>query len=182
MRGARCGPHPALRIGIPEIDKLQPCDPEILDAFIRSVEQLRARGQNVERFDLPQELSEYQALNGRIVAYEAYRHHKVIVEDGATPIDPFVRQRVLAGATIDDVEYAGLKERLHAIIADFRTRLGHFDLMAMPGTPLPAIPVSEVDDTAIPMSRYTRIGNCLGFCGISIPNGFTSAGLPRASN
>ncbi len=38
--------------------------------------------------------------------------------------------------------------------------------------------MSEVDDTAIPMSRYTRIGNCLDLCGISIPNGATRAGLP----
>jgi Asp-tRNA(Asn)/Glu-tRNA(Gln) amidotransferase A subunit family amidase len=79
---------------------------------------------------------------------------------------------------MDENEYQALKDRLHEVMADFRARLGHFDLMAMPGTPLPAIPVSEVDDTAIPMSRYTRIGNCLGLCAISLPNGFTAAGLP----
>ncbi|MCZ8261969.1 MAG: amidase [Beijerinckiaceae bacterium] len=171
-------PGRALRIGIPAVGQLQPCDPEILEAFLRTVERLRFLGHTIETFALPQELSAYQALNGRIVAYEAYRHHRAIVEDSTTPIDPFVRQRVLAGREIDDVEYGALKESLRGSIVEFRRLAGHFDLIATPSTPLPAIPVSEVDDTAIPMSRYTRIGNCLDLCGISIPNGTTSTGLP----
>lgn len=167
-----------MRIGIPKIESLQPCDPEILVAFIRSVEALRSMGQSVETSEFPLEFSEYQSLNGRIVAYEAYRHHRTTVEDEATPMDPFVRQRILAGREIDDREYEALKTRLRDITTEFQSRLGHFDLLALPSTPLPAIPVSEVDDTAIPMSRYTRIGNCLGLCGISLPNGKTSHGLP----
>jgi aspartyl-tRNA(Asn)/glutamyl-tRNA(Gln) amidotransferase subunit A len=30
----------------------------------------------------------------------------------------------------------------------------------------------------MPMSFYTRLGNCLDLCGISLPNGKTAAGLP----
>lgn len=93
-------------------------------------------------------------------------------------MDPFVRQRLLAGGMIGDADYAATKEALRAAIAEFRERAGHFDMFAMPSTPLPAIPVSEVDDMAIPMSRYTRFGNCLDLCGISLPNGKTTAGLP----
>jgi aspartyl-tRNA(Asn)/glutamyl-tRNA(Gln) amidotransferase subunit A len=167
-----------LRIGVPELDQLQPCDPDILTAFSRSTEALRARGHSVETFALPMELTAYQALNGQIAACEAYRHHTSVVEDDGTPLDPFVRQRVLAGRDIDDAAYTTAKQAVSAAIADFRNRFAHFDMFATPGTPLPAIPVSEVDDTAIPMSRYTRIGNCLDLCGISLPNGTTSGGLP----
>jgi aspartyl-tRNA(Asn)/glutamyl-tRNA(Gln) amidotransferase subunit A len=167
-----------LRIGIPELAQLQPCDEEILEAFIRSVEALRSGGHSVETFSLPLALSDYQALNGQIAAYEAYRHHRAVVDDPDTPIDPYVRQRVLAGREIDDAEYRALKERLHEAVAEFRQQLGHFDIIATPSTPLPAIPLSEVDDTAIPMSRYTRLGNCLALCGISLPNGATASGLP----
>jgi aspartyl-tRNA(Asn)/glutamyl-tRNA(Gln) amidotransferase subunit A len=167
-----------LRIGIPAFDQLQPCDEDIFQAFIRSVEALRSGGHSVETFSLPMALSEYQALNGQIAASEAYRHHKAVVEDSDTPIDPYVRQRVLAGRAIDDAGYSALKERLRHAIADFTRQLGHLDIIVTPSTPLPAIPLSEVDDTAIPMSRYTRLGNCLGLCGISLPNGTTAAGLP----
>ncbi|MCZ8185689.1 MAG: amidase [Beijerinckiaceae bacterium] len=170
-------PLPA-RIGVPAVEQLQPCDPEILEAFLHSLETLRARGHRVETFSLPRELSAYQAINGQIAAYEAYRHHQTVLEDSRSPMDPFVRQRLLAGGMIGDADYAAIKEALRAAIAEFRERAGHFDMFAMPSTPLPAIPVSEVDDMAIPMSRYTRFGNCLDLCGISLPNGKTTAGLP----
>jgi aspartyl-tRNA(Asn)/glutamyl-tRNA(Gln) amidotransferase subunit A len=167
-----------MRIGVPALHQLQPCDPDILEAFGRSVEQLRARGHSVETFDLPMALTAYQAINGRIVAFEAYRHHRSVVEDSQMPVDPFVRQRVLAGREIDDAAYAAAKEALGAAVSEFRSRLGHFDMFATPTTPLPAIALSEVDDNAIPMSFYTRLGNCLDLCGISLPNGTTSTGLP----
>jgi len=169
-----------LRIGVPVFEQLQPCDPDILQAFSRSLEALRARGHIVETFVLPKELTEYQALNGRIVSYDAYRHHKLVVEDANTPLDPYVRQRVLSGRAIDDAAYEAAQEALKKAIAEFRQKLGHFGMFATPSTPLPAIPLSEVDDKAIPMSFYTRLGNCLDLCGISLPNGTTSAGLPSA--
>ena len=167
-----------LRIGLPSTEQLQPCDPDIIANFNYSVEALRAKGHKLEFAAMPLALSEYQALNGQIVAYEAYRYHGRRIEDGSAPIDPFVRQRILAGREIDDAEYSALIDRLRAAFADFRSKLGHLDIFAFPSTPLPAIPVSEVDDTAIPMSRYTRLGNCLDLCGISIPNGTTASGLP----
>ncbi|MCZ8183899.1 MAG: amidase [Beijerinckiaceae bacterium] len=170
-------PRP-LRIGVPAPEQLQPCDPEILEAFLRSLDHLRARGHRVETLTLPMELSAYQAINGQIAAYEGYRHHQPVLEDSHSPLDPFVRQRLMAGGTIDEAAYEAVKVALRNAIGDFRKQAGHFDMFAMPSTPLPAIPVSEVDDHAIPMSRYTRFGNCLDLCGISLPNGSTAAGLP----
>lgn len=167
-----------LRIGIPSVKKLDPCDPEIFANFDRSLDALRADGHRLETVAMPLELTAYQALNGQIVAYEAYRFHRERVEDPATPIDPFVRQRILAGRDIGDAEYTAMIMQLRDGVADFRHKLGHLDIIAFPGTPLPALPLSEVDDTTMPMSRYTRIGNCLDLCGISIPNGTTKAGLP----
>lgn len=169
--------HP-LRIGIPSLEQLQPCDPAILENFDRSLEALRKSGHSLEIIDFPLELTAYQALNGQIVAYEAYRYHRAIVDDTTTPIDPFVRQRILVGREISDADYAALVDRLRAAVTDFRSKLGHLNVIALPSTPLPAIPLAEVDDGAIPMSRYTRLGNCVDLCGISIPNGTTATGLP----
>jgi aspartyl-tRNA(Asn)/glutamyl-tRNA(Gln) amidotransferase subunit A len=167
-----------MRIGVPAFEQLHPCDPGILAAFVRSLDAFRARGHSVETFTLPMELTAYQALNGRIVAHEAYQHHKPVVEDENAPLDPFVRQRVLAGRAIDAVEYNAVREALRRAIEEFRHQLGHFDMFATPSTPLPAVPLSDVDDEAIPMSFYTRLGNCIDLCGISLPNGTTAGGLP----
>lgn len=165
-------------IGMPTRDQLLPCDPDVLSNFERSIESLRSAGHEVEIFSFPKALTVYQALNGKIVAYHAYHQHKALAEDTATPLDPYVRQRVLAGRDISERHYASLVLERDEAIAEFRSGYRHFDIIALPGTPLPAIPVDAVDETTFPMSLYTRVGNCLDLCGISIPNGVTSTGLP----
>ena len=167
-----------LRVAATSSEQLAPCDPEVLANFERSIDALRLAGHEIEIFSFPNALPDYQALNGSIVAYDAYRQHKALVEDPATPLDPHVRQRILAGRHIDNAQYAALVQERAAAIAAFYAGHARFDIIALPSTPLPAIPVSLVDESTIPMSRYTRAGNCLDLCGISIPNGVTSTGLP----
>jgi aspartyl-tRNA(Asn)/glutamyl-tRNA(Gln) amidotransferase subunit A len=172
------GPLRPLRVGMPVLRQLEPCDADVLANYERSIAALRAQGHQVENFSFPMPLTEYQALSGGIIGYEAYRHHKLTVEDPATPLDPHVRQRVLAGRDIDAARFADLSNQRHRAIAAFKPAFGHFDVIALPSTPLPAIPVAEVDETTFTMSRYTRIANWLDLCALSIPNGSTPSGLP----
>ena len=167
-----------LRVGTPEPDQLEPCDPDIRANYRRSLDRIRAMGHSLVPMAFPEALTAYQALCGNIVAYEAYRQHRAVVENPATPLDPHVRQRVLAGRDIDAAQYAALQAHRRASVAEFKTAFAKFDAIALPGTPLPAIPAAEIDETAIPMSRYTRAANLLELCAISLPNGSTAAGLP----
>jgi aspartyl-tRNA(Asn)/glutamyl-tRNA(Gln) amidotransferase subunit A len=167
-----------LRVGAPERDQLEPCDPDIFENYRRSLDRVRLEGHTLVPMAFPEALTEYQALCGSIVAYEAYRQHRAVVEDPATPLDPHVRQRVLAGRDIDSKRYAALQAQRRTSVADFKAAFANFDAIALPGTPLPAIPVAEIDETTIPMSRYTRAANLLDLCAISLPNGSTAAGLP----
>lgn len=175
---AKKGPGKLLRIGVPTTRQLDPCDTDILENYQRSIRTLRAAGHTIETFSFPLEMTEYQALNGIIVAYEAYGHHRMTVEDLSTPLDPYVRQRVLAGREVNEAQYADLISQRRAAIAAFRSAINHLDVLVMPSTPLPAIPVSAVDEATIPMSRYTRVANYLALCALSLPNGFTASGLP----
>ncbi|MEE9148149.1 MAG: amidase family protein, partial [Candidatus Tectomicrobia bacterium] len=57
--------------------------------------------------------------------------------------------------------------------------------LLVPTTMIPAKPVHEVDVSMDVYSQYnlqylrnTSIGNILNLCGLSVPCGFTSAGLP----
>ena len=167
-----------LRVGTPEPAQLESCDPDILANYRRSLDRVRAMGHTLVPMAFPEALTEYQALCGSIVAYEAYRQHRAVVEDPATPIDPHVRQRVLSGRDIDAKQYDALQVRRRTSIAEFKAAFAQFDAIALPGTPLPAIPVANIDETTIPMSRYTRAANLLELCAISLPNGSTTAGLP----
>jgi aspartyl-tRNA(Asn)/glutamyl-tRNA(Gln) amidotransferase subunit A len=167
-----------LRVGTPETTQLEPCDPDILANYRRSIDRVRAMGHTLVPMALPEALTEYQALCGSIVAYEAYLQHREVVENPATPLDPHVRQRVLSGRDIDAQRYAAMQARRRACVAEFKTAFARFDAIALPATPLPATPVAAIDETTIPMSRYTRAANLFELCAISLPNGSTAAGLP----
>jgi aspartyl-tRNA(Asn)/glutamyl-tRNA(Gln) amidotransferase subunit A len=171
-------PGRLLRVGTPEFAKLEPCDPDILANYRRSLERLRTTGHTLVPMAFPEALTEYQALCGSIVAHEAYGQHRADVEDPATPLDPYVRQRVLSGRDIDAKQYAALQAQRRACVAGFKAAFADFDAIALPGTPLPAISVTDIDETTIPMSRFTRASNLLELCAISLPNDSTAAGLP----
>ncbi len=175
---AECQPRQLLRVGIPDSAQLDPCDPDIFENYGRSLDRLRAAGHTLVPMAFPAALTEYQAMCGSIVAYEAYRQHRAVVEDPATPLDPHVRLRVLSGRDIDKKHYEALQTQRRACVAEFKAAFARFDAIALPGTPLPAIPVVDIDETTIPMSRYTRAANLLELCAINLPNGSTAAGLP----
>jgi aspartyl-tRNA(Asn)/glutamyl-tRNA(Gln) amidotransferase subunit A len=171
-------PIKALRIGIPDIHHLEPCDPDVLENFRCTVQAIREAGHDVGTMSFPLALTDYQALCGAVVGHQAFRQHRFLAEDPATPLDPYVRQRILAGREIGDARYTELMGRRALAVAAFKADFSHIDAFVLPSTPLPAIPVSAVDETTIEMSRYTRVANWLDLCALSVPNGFTASGLP----
>ena len=55
--------------------------------------------------------------------------------------------------------------------------LDGIDALLTPTTMRAALPVDEVDQTSAP-AHYTRFGNFLDLCALSLPNGFARDGLP----
>lgn len=139
---------------------------------------LRSRGVQVAEITLPLSFVDFQKLNGDIVAFEAYRHLAALVDDLATAVDAHIRRRVLAGRAISPESHAENLARLAGLRGSFRDVLGPGDILALPGTPTCALPLSEVDETQIPMSRYTRVANCLDLCAISLPLPRPARSLP----
>lgn len=43
---------------------------------------------------------------------------------------------------------------------------------------MPAIRLDDVDENATPLATFTRAGNYLMACGLSLPAGFSKDGLP----
>ena len=149
-----------------------------MKSFGRSIPSQRPAGLRVEAFPFPKSMAAYQALIGPIVAREACHQHHAVADDPASPLDPDVRQRSLAGGGIDDVRDATHLQDRAASIAEFKSGCACVDIVALPGIPLPASPVSTVDVSMIPLSRSVRAGNGLDLCRLSIPTGVTVTGLP----
>lgn len=148
---------------------LAPIDPAALAAYDRARELLLAEGAVLRELPLPLSFVDIQAVNGDIVAFEAYRHLGPLAEDAAAPLDPFVRMRVLNGARLSPADYRARLAALQALRAEFHAGFSGADVLLLPGTPMAAPRLSEVDESVIPMSRFTRAANCLGLCAIALP-------------
>ena len=63
-------------------------------------------------------------------------------------------------------------------IAQWTDWMGNVDALLTPCIPFGAIPLDEVDEATTPMASFTRAGNYLGACGVSLPAGLGDNGLP----
>jgi aspartyl-tRNA(Asn)/glutamyl-tRNA(Gln) amidotransferase subunit A len=52
------------------------------------------------------------------------------------------------------------------------------DALLTPTVPMAACPLEAVDETATPLASFTRAGNYLDACALSLPAGFSGLGLP----
>jgi aspartyl-tRNA(Asn)/glutamyl-tRNA(Gln) amidotransferase subunit A len=150
---------------------------EVLAAYDRSVEQLAGMGADIVDLTLPRSIRDYGKTMGRIVSAEAYALLGDLIDNNEQPIDVAVRPRIRAGAAISSREYLeALAEREHLKL-EFAASMAHVDALLAPVTMTPAIPLAAVDQSAAPLI-FTRWVNFLDLCGIAVPNGFTTSGLP----
>lgn len=148
---------------------LQPADAAVLRIYAQFLTGLRAVGFDVARIELPRSLSEYQSRCGSIMAYDAYRALRGIIDDHRRPLDPWVRRRIAVGRDVsDEAQDEALRQR-EKDAELFLERFGHDDLLVLPTTPHIARPVAEIDESQIPMSRFTRIANYLDLAAITLP-------------
>jgi aspartyl-tRNA(Asn)/glutamyl-tRNA(Gln) amidotransferase subunit A len=52
------------------------------------------------------------------------------------------------------------------------------DALLTPTLPITATPLQSVDEATTPLATFTRAVNYVGACGVSLPAGFSEAGLP----
>lgn len=157
------------RIGYVPISYLDPIDAEIVAGYLDLVAALRARGHDLVPVTLPLDALAYQQRNGTIVAHEIYGQLGDLAQDRTQPLDPFVRQRVLAGAGIAEAEHAELLAEREGAISEMRSRMADTPLILVPTTPLQARRIEDVNEATIPLSRLTRIANYLDLAAISLP-------------
>ena len=98
-------------------------------------------------------------------------------EDENAQIDPYVRPRILGGRDITAHDYITAIMKRRNDQSEFLYRMRELTAFVTPTVPYPAIPLDQVDQNSTP-AHFTRAGNYLGMCGLSVPMGLTSGGLP----
>ena len=176
-------PMPMLRRGVrglrlarmPQRDRAG-CDAEVLAAYDRSLTTLAGLGAEIVDIDLPWPLEHFTTTSGIVLA-EAFFNGGAMAQDASAPLDPAVRARFLAGASLSAQDYLATKAFQAQAKRDLAMAMADIDALLTPTTATPAIPLDAVDQDVMP-SRFTRFGNVMEMCGLSLPNGFTASGLP----
>jgi len=179
-------PLPALKRGIRGLRLARMPDSErgyasaeVLAAYDESLRLLASLGAEIVTLELPFRFEDVAAFNMRIMAAESYALYHALIDDPAAPLDPDVRPRIAAGRDISARAYLEAMQQRNVMKQQFALAMDGIDALLTPSTMTTALPLSAVDQTKAP-AHYTRFGNYLDLCGLSLPNGLDSQGLPTS--
>jgi aspartyl-tRNA(Asn)/glutamyl-tRNA(Gln) amidotransferase subunit A len=165
-----------LRVGTPRAPFFQNLDPEIAVATDAAVAVLKKMTRGVTDVELP------NIDSSVVVNAETYEYHAPLAADPARRAlyNPWMIDRILSNANVSSVDY--IQSRRHMQIA--RNTIGDLfsdvDVLVTPcAMRLPATIEAALRDLAsAPYIRNTYPFNIYGIPTISVPCGFTRAGLP----
>ncbi len=175
-----------LRLAFAETVFWDDADAEVTRAVRHCGDVFANLGAQVERMAFP-EAAEALALNpgGLVIAAEAYTIHRERLEAHADQYDPIVGSRMIQGKDIRAIDYLQTTQAWDRLRQQVRQTLLDVDALLVPATMIPAKPTAAVDASMdayvqhnLSYLRNTSIGNILDLCGLSVPCGFNSEGLP----
>ena len=184
---ATAAPLASLDFVICDTYMMDDLSPAVAANFEAAVQRLTAAGARVRQIAL-RELREVAELMGRygpLVSAEAMDvHHERLNSPDADRIDPRVVHRIRMADGMTAVDLIRLYRGRRDWIARINARLGHAILIC-PTTPNVAMPTAPLEadvevfaDHNARTRRNTAIGNFLDWCGLQVPSGQDSDGMP----
>jgi len=164
------------RIGIVRHPFFDGLDHEIATAIDEALKQISNFASDVSEIDLPPTPTAVQAP-------EVYALHAKSFTATPELYLPWIRERFKQAATIDTVSYIEGRQHLDRLRREIDDVFAEVDFLITPTTPIPPITIREALDMSPDPAgefwlRNTRPFNAYGLPTISIPCGFTRAGLP----
>lgn len=165
-------------VSLPEAQFPIAIAPDVLAAYRRALDTLRALGASVVERRFPFDFADLMRRNGQLISAEAWSLLADLAQDTEAPLGDAVRARLASGASVSASDYIkalghhrDASEQWHAWMADA-------DALLTPTLPMTACSLDEVDEGATPLSTFTRAGNYLGASALSLPSGLCGDGLP----
>jgi aspartyl-tRNA(Asn)/glutamyl-tRNA(Gln) amidotransferase subunit A len=168
----------AFRVGVAQHPFFDELDPEIEQAITEALRVIATLTATTVAVDLP-------PLPTTVVPPEAYAGHKQQLSQTPELYLPWTRQRLEHGANISADAYVLGRRELDRIRRSITSVFADVDIIVTPTTPVQAITVAEAQAMVVPPPppgelwlRNTRLFNGYALPTISLPCGFTRAGLP----
>jgi len=175
-----------LRIAVGDPVLFEGVDPEVEQCVAETGAVFESLGAQVKHIELP-ELSQIVSdeRRGLMISAEACAVNRKLLDDHFEQLDPVVASRMIEGRKLAATEYYDELRQWMRWRKDVMETLRDVDAVIAPTTMIPAAPLQEVDANFdqymaynSKYSRNTYFGNILNLCGVSLPCGFTAAGLP----
>ena len=171
-----------LRAAIPRswFDEGEGTDPEVLAAFDAAVAVLRDAGVQVREVD-GAPFAEARYPNMTILSAEAYSYHEDTIRERPQDYSLAVRNRIREGAFLSAADYLQAQRARTALIRRIQAVFDDADLVLSPAGPRTAATFEATLADPGAQNRvpsYTNAFNLTGLPAISVPCGFSSAGLP----
>jgi aspartyl-tRNA(Asn)/glutamyl-tRNA(Gln) amidotransferase subunit A len=206
-RGRAKGPR-GLRVGVPREYFVAGMDPEVEAAVRGAIAALAAEGAELVELSLPHTryaVAAYYLIctaeaSSNLARYDGTRYGLRVAasSSGSGELEamsaasrgrgfgPEVKRRIMLGtfalsAGYYDAYYARAQRARTLIRRDFEAAFARCDVIATPTSPVPAFRIGEKMDDPLQMylaDIFTISCNLAGLPGISLPCGFTAAGLP----
>jgi aspartyl-tRNA(Asn)/glutamyl-tRNA(Gln) amidotransferase subunit A len=168
-----------LRIGLPRKFFYADLDPEIASAVEQAIGVLRTLGHDLSEIEI--EVPTDRTLQ----TTEAYAYHAESASRSPELYQPETLRRIRRGEDISAAEVEQSRRELKHIRSEVHKIFEGVDVLVTPTTPVPAAAINELKQDPellrpheLLLLRNTRPVNVWGLPAISVPCGFTTAGLP----
>jgi aspartyl-tRNA(Asn)/glutamyl-tRNA(Gln) amidotransferase subunit A len=174
----RSGARPP-RIGVPRKFFYEDLDPEVASAVEQALRILTSLASDLSEIEID------VPTDRTLQTAEAYAYHAEFVSRTPELYQPETLRRILNGEGISSAEVEHRRREQEKIRAEINSVFDDVDVLVTPTTPVPAPAIAELKqnpDLLRPrehlLLRNTRPVNVWGLPAISVPCGFTAAGLP----
>jgi len=168
-----------LRLGIPRTPFFEGLDPEIAKAVEAAIEVLRKLGANVGEVTLPSEGLSLLEIYTRVRSVDAYTYHQHWITESPAKYQTSTRERIIQNAAgVTAAAYAEARHQIELLRTEIKKTFASVDLLITPTMPNPPVLITEGANQSTVYLRNTSPFNVLGLPAISVPCGFTTAGLP----
>lgn len=182
---ALTGDIKSLRLGVPREHFFDHLDPEVDQAVREAIRLLEGLSAGVEVVSLPNRKYAL-ACELAIILSEATSIHDQWIQTRAADYAPDVRALTELGFFVPAADYVKAQRVRNLVRQDFEKAFKQVDVILTPTTPTPAllhgqqkVKIGDFEEGALDsLWRFTYTQNVTGLPAMSVPCGFSAAGLP----
>lgn len=168
-----------LRIGVPRVFFFDELDSDVAAAFEEALRLVQAMTAGTKEITLS------VSTDRTLQSSESYAYHRRWVKESPELYQPETLRRIRTGETVSPSDFERARQELEQARREIKAIFDNVDVLVTPTTPIPAPSLIELQRNPdllrpreLTLLRNTRPVNVWGLPAISVPCGFTQAGLP----